>query len=146
MPEIELKLAALPQDLPRVREALLALGGSPASRALLASTYYDTEEGKLKESRLVLRVRRQRRHFVQTVKSEDETGAAAATRGEWEDAIADGLPDPRAANSGAHLPPGLAPGALRPQFTTIVRRTLNRGGAPRAPCGSWVIFRVPYRW
>jgi inorganic triphosphatase YgiF len=45
-------------------------------------------------------------------------------RCEWEDVIENERPDPRAPNSGAHLPVGLAEAELRARFTILVRRTL----------------------
>jgi len=44
-------------------------------------------------------------------------------RCEWEDVIENERPNPRAPNSGAHLPVGLAEAELRARFTILVRRT-----------------------
>ena len=44
--------------------------------------------------------------------------------GHWEDVIEGDLPNPRAPNSGAHLPIGLDHAELHARFTTRVRRTL----------------------
>jgi triphosphatase len=105
MPEVELKLAADLADLPRIRRASLEMaGGDRAPRTTLVSTYYDTADRRLARRQLVLRVRRQGRRYIQAVKSQDLSGAAAATRGEWEDVIAGERPDLSAPNSGEHLP------------------------------------------
>jgi inorganic triphosphatase YgiF len=44
--------------------------------------------------------------------------------GHWEDVIEGDRPNPRAPNSGAHLPMGLDHAELHARFTTRVRRTL----------------------
>jgi inorganic triphosphatase YgiF len=123
MREIELKLAVAAADLPRTREALLAIPGAVArSPAALASTYFDTPELHLQRQELTLRVRREGRHFVQTVKGRDD--GDLVTRAEWEDRIPGARPDLGAATSGARVQEVVKHGGkLRPLFTTDVRRT-----------------------
>jgi triphosphatase len=123
MPEVELKLAADVADLPRIRRALPE-GHSRPPRTTLVSTYYDTADRQLARRRLVLRVRRQRRRYIQAVKSQDVSGAAAATRGEWEDVIAGERPDLSAPNSGGHLPAAIGEHELCPLFSTEIRRAV----------------------
>src|ERR1700683_4613577 len=114
--ETELKLAARTGDLPAVRRALEAMaGGTGVSRARLVSTYYDTPDRALARRGSTLRVRRNGRSFIQTVKSEGEVGELA--RGEWEDAVAGERPDPLAAQTGPFLSPEIAE-QLRPMFRT----------------------------
>jgi inorganic triphosphatase YgiF len=96
-----------------------ASAGSPSR---LISTYYDTPDLALKHQGLSLRVREQSGRFIQTVKSGDLAGSDFLTRGEWEDELAESCPDPGAAQSGEHLPDGIA-GALQPLFATDVTRT-----------------------
>jgi inorganic triphosphatase YgiF len=89
----------------------------------LTSTYYDTPDSALKQRGLTLRVRDQGGHFLQTVKEGDLASGDLLSRGEWEDAVSAGRPDPDAAQSGARLPEGAA-ADLRPFFATEVTRTI----------------------
>jgi inorganic triphosphatase YgiF len=121
--EVELKLAASAADLPELKRALVEMAPTSAgSHSRLISTYYDTPDLALKRQGLSLRVREQSGRFTQTVKSEDLAGGDLLTRGEWEDELAKSCPDPDAAQSGEHLPDGIA-GALQPLFATDVTRT-----------------------
>jgi triphosphatase len=89
----------------------------------LISTYYDTPDSALKQRGLTLRVRDQGGHFLQTVKEGDLASGDLLSRGEWEDRVAEGRPDPDAAQSGPRLPEGAA-ADLRPFFATEVTRTI----------------------
>jgi triphosphatase len=128
--ETELKLAARTGDLPAVRRALEAMAAdatalSPpprASHARLVSTYYDTPDHALARRGSSLRVRRQGRKFVQTVKSARAPAESGLSRGEWEDRVAGDRPDPRATQTGPFLSPEIA-GQLQPLFRTEVTRT-----------------------
>jgi triphosphatase len=129
--ETELKLAARTGDLPAVRRALeaMAAGGAAASeppprasRARLVSTYYDTPDHALARRGSSLRVRRQGRQFVQTLKSASVPGESSLARGEWEDRVAGDRPDPQATQTGPFLSPEIAD-QLRPLFRTEVTRT-----------------------
>ena len=121
--EVELKLAAPVADVPELKRALVKMTPAPASVASrLITTYYDTPDLALKRQGLSLRVREQGGRFIQTVKTADPGGADVLRRGEWEDELAEGCPDPHAARSGEHLPDGIA-GDLQPLFATDVTRT-----------------------
>jgi inorganic triphosphatase YgiF len=125
MPELELKFAAAPADLPLVKRKLLKLAGRErATRTTLTSVYYDTSDRRLKRLGLSLRVRRGNHRFVQTVKAEDAKDAPPLTRGEWEDAVSGVLPDLHAPNSGPHLPLTLSAAELHPVFSTVIRRAV----------------------
>jgi len=122
--EVELKLSARPADLYELKRALLAMSpGSVATREQLTSTYYDTQTLALRERGLSLRVREQAGRFTQTVKAEDATAAGMLSRGEWEDALAENIPNADAPLGGPHLPQGSG-GDLRPLFVTDVTRTV----------------------
>ncbi|KRR07317.1 hypothetical protein CQ12_00560 [Bradyrhizobium jicamae] len=70
--EFELKLAAPPEELEKVKRVLLAMPTAKSeARSTLVSTYYDTPGLALHRERLSLRIRRQGSEFVQTVKVED---------------------------------------------------------------------------
>jgi len=121
--EVELKLAVSAADLPELKRALVEMApASAGSLSRLISTYYDTPDLALKHRGLSLRVREQSGRFTQTVKSGDLAGGDFLTRGEWEDELGERRPDPDAAQSGQHLPDGIA-GALQPLFATDVTRT-----------------------
>jgi triphosphatase len=121
--EIELKLAAEPQSLPQLKRALRKMSGHPReARARLQSIYYDTPDLALRQRNMTLRVRKQDRKLLQTIKSGELDGADALARHEWEDPVDRPEPDPRAPHAIGKLPAGLA-AALRPVFVTDIERT-----------------------
>lgn len=123
MSELELKLLVAADDIAKAQSALAAMAGRPrAARSTLTSTYYDTPEQALRRNDLELRVRKQGRRFIQTVKAH-ATADEILARGEWEDRIRGEQPDLAAPESGSHLLPALEAEKLRPLFTTIVQRT-----------------------
>jgi hypothetical protein len=90
----------------------------------LTSTYYDTPDFALHRKLLTLRVRKQGRKFVQTVKAGDLAGPDLLARREWEDPIASGRPDIDAPKTGKRLPNSICEQDLRPVFATSVTRTV----------------------
>src|SRR5947207_10939695 len=67
--EIELKLAAPASELEKVQHALLALPNARLeNNSDFVSTYFDTPTCAIHRRRMTLRVRRQGRQFVQTIK------------------------------------------------------------------------------
>ncbi len=124
MPERELKLLVAEGDLAKARLALLAMAGRPRpSRSKLTTTYYDTPGDALRERELMLRVRKEGRRFVQTVKARDVSGEDVLARGEWEDRVRGAAPDLDAPHSGGHVRAAVASDELMPLFTTVVERT-----------------------
>jgi triphosphatase len=85
--EIELKLA-VPADqlgpLARDPKLLALIGTATASRKHYVTTYFDTPDRRLAQAELALRVRRDGRRRVQTVKSAAQPETAGLARGEWE--------------------------------------------------------------
>jgi inorganic triphosphatase YgiF len=78
--EIELKFALDPGDEGRLRAAAPLAGLKPTKHRLLA-LYFDTPAGELAKSGLALRLRREDRKWVQTLKA---PGSASHERSEWE--------------------------------------------------------------
>lgn len=78
--EIELKFRVDPARAEAVFEAIAGGRGKTKS---LAATYYDTPTGALAKAGMALRVRREGKAWVQTLKSAD-AGNGAMGRGEWE--------------------------------------------------------------
>ncbi|HEX2527040.1 MAG TPA: CYTH and CHAD domain-containing protein [Geminicoccus sp.] len=95
--ERELKLEGDPADLRRLlQEPMIAAGmqGKPKHKQLV-TTYYDTEDCWLREAcGISLRVRRDGRRWLQTVKRERRSEGVLFARDEWEMPIASELPDP----------------------------------------------------
>jgi inorganic triphosphatase YgiF len=121
--EVELKLLARPEDLPAIKQALVAMKpGSASWQELLISTYYDTPDLALKQQAMTLRVRERGGQLIQTVKTGDLGAGDILSRGEWEDRLFDHRPDLAAEQSGPHLPQGLGEN-LRSVFVTDVTRT-----------------------
>lgn len=126
MAEIELKLAVPAGALTRLRGRLRRLG--EPSCQVLDTTYFDTPERLLGGQGLALRLRRQGRQWVQTLKSGDASAALSA-RGEWERLVPRraldlrGLPaDARQVLQAAGLD-ARAVATLRPGFRTRFRRS-----------------------
>jgi triphosphatase len=105
-----------------LREALCARASNAvAVSQRLVSTYFDTPDHALRRKGTILRVREHAGQFIQTVKTDGDEPANLLARGEWEDPVAGNRPDPEAAESGSHLPPGVA-GELAPLFVSEVER------------------------
>lgn len=81
--ETELKLAARPDDLPKLRSAAALASASRAVASTLESVYYDTPDLRLAAGLVSLRVRRKGKHHVQTLKGPPSIDGALG-RAEWE--------------------------------------------------------------
>jgi len=117
--EVELKFQV---DPAQGREILARLGGgaAPAARAL-TSIYYDTAGRALRRAGFVLRLRREGRLWIQTLKSR-ANAAGALGRGEWESVAAKGSPETgpiRLTPAGTALRPGAT---LKALFKIVVQR------------------------
>jgi inorganic triphosphatase YgiF len=79
--EREVKLALLPGDLARNRARL-----APLTRRArkVTSIYYDTADERLRRAGMALRLRRDGRTWLQTLKVEKAPGGGLAQRAEWE--------------------------------------------------------------
>jgi len=126
--EVELKLLIDPADIPELRRhpllKMLCPGG-PTTRRLL-STYFDTDDFALRNNGVALRVRRDGRKWIQTVKGGGSVQAGLHQRDEWEAPVTRNAPDFTKITD-----PGLIGlfaaeelrQRLRPAFTTEFTRT-----------------------
>lgn len=93
--EIELKLLIDPDDVSRLRRHALVrklCPDGPRTRKLL-SIYFDTDDFFLKNSGMALRVRRDGRGWIQTVKGGGSVRAGLHQRDEWEAPVRQDRPD-----------------------------------------------------
>lgn len=123
--EIELKLRTTAEGMRRLRadELLRSHLRAAPKAARLLSVYYDTADHRLAARGMALRVRRNGRRHVQTLKGEPAPGSAAADRPEWEVPVPSRLPDPSVLPEEARALGGLCDGEpLVPLFVTRFRR------------------------
>jgi inorganic triphosphatase YgiF len=131
--ELELKLELQPKGMRRlIRAAELKDAAGHKRVENLVSTYFDTDNEKLRDRGISLRVRRNGKRYLQTIKW--LSGSAWFDRGESESEIKGDKPDWKAAR-GTPLEALLSARArrsLKPRFQTRVRRTtypIARAGA-----------------
>ena len=88
--EIELKLSLPAKALPALRRhPLFAAAARQGNAATLDNTYFDTPELALKARKVALRIRRQGRARLQTVKCSAPSAGGLTQRPEWEQPYAD---------------------------------------------------------
>ena len=126
--EIELKLAIDPVALPRLKRhaALLAVATGPARSARVASVYYDTAAFDLRDAGVGLRVRRDGRRWLQTLKGAGSGAAGMYQRPEYEWPLAVPRLDPArfaATPWEKLLTRAGVRDALKPVFRTEITRT-----------------------
>jgi triphosphatase len=119
--EIELKLRVRPEDLRRLSAAPVLAASRPRTQ-VLESVYFDTPDLKLHRAGTVLRVRRNGRKFIQSVKSSGN-GAVLHEREEIETPVPEQKPDLAGLRQRF---PALEADELRPIFTSRIRRTVRR--------------------
>jgi len=92
--EIELKLRIPPELLPRLMQhrLLRQFGGGRPVRKHLVSTYFDTPDFRLMQAEVALRVRKDGRRRIQTVKCAPTMNGGPHARREWEQDVAADLP------------------------------------------------------
>jgi triphosphatase len=122
--EIEVKLELAPATLLTLRKIPLFQTKIKPKRTSQVSVYFDTKKHKLRQKGLMLRVRREGRRNIQTIKSTMNSGLFE--RDEWETEIAGKEPDLNQANGNV---PGSLLGKklrrqLKPLFETRVQRTV----------------------
>lgn len=127
--EIELKLLIAPAAVSRLRRFTVPAGwsrGAPQHKHLL-SIYFDTGDFLLRQRGIALRVRRDGRRWIQTVKGGGCVKAGLHSRNEFEAPVAHGHPDLTKIDDPELCALFAAPeihGRLKPVFTTDFRRTL----------------------
>ncbi|TVP57671.1 MAG: CYTH domain-containing protein [Halomonadaceae bacterium] len=83
--EIEIKLSLSPDQVPRLKAALLVLPGAREGATIaMRNTYYDTPAGDLNRRMMALRLRDAGGTPLQTLKTRGALSGGVATRGEWE--------------------------------------------------------------
>lgn len=129
--EIEIKFDIPAASVRRlIGSSLLQANGDATRRARLVSTYFDTENLKLRQRGLSLRVRRVGDRLVQTVKREDAGAAVLFDRAEWENEIQTEQPDIAPGTVLADMVKKKLRRHLNPIFETHIQRTifeLHRG-------------------
>jgi inorganic triphosphatase YgiF len=123
--ETELKLDLAPSALSQFARSIARRGHAKPHSKNIVSVYFDTDDYTLRKAGFTLRVRRDGRRSLQTVKQEGPHAALLA-RNEWEKPIRGPGPDLDAARETA-LKPLLGKKLarkLKPMFETSVRRTV----------------------
>ena len=94
-PEIELKLLVTMASINRLRRSRLirSLSISPAVAQKLYTVYYDTEDHDLRRNDIALRLRRDGKQWVQTIKGGGGATAGLHRRYEWEVPVKEAQPD-----------------------------------------------------
>jgi inorganic triphosphatase YgiF len=125
--EYELKLETEPENALRIKDhpAVVHAGSKPQTECL-TSVYFDTEDLRLRDAGIFLRVRHIGDRYIQTIKVSKD--GDVFSRGEWEREINTPWPDLDLANEPKlkWLPkPDLA-SSLQPIFETRVQRTTSK--------------------
>lgn len=126
--EIELKLTTTPKNLEKLLSAVCKMDTADrASRktARIVSTYFDTEDRRLRRRGLTLRVRQKARKREQTVKSTGTCEAGMFSRQEWTTPIDGKKPNLKLVESPTlrNRIGLILPQELSPLFKTDVKRT-----------------------
>ncbi|UXC36378.1 CYTH domain-containing protein [Cupriavidus gilardii] len=122
--EIELKLAVPDAAAAAALVAWLDANARAVGESHLLNVYFDTPAHELAQARAALRLRRDGKRWLQTLKTAGRSEAGLATRNEWETEVAGEALEPAKLDDEARalLEPLL--GRLRPVFRTdFVRRT-----------------------
>jgi triphosphatase len=120
--EVEVKLELPPASLRALKK--VPLFKTPPRHTSEVSVYFDTDKHKLRKNGLMLRVRRVRNRYVQTIKATNNSGPFE--RDEWETELAGQEPDLRMAEGTAleRLANDKLQRQLKPLFETSVHRSV----------------------
>jgi triphosphatase len=125
--EYELKLEIEPENALRIKDhPAVAHSGSKIQTEALTSVYFDTEDLRLRDAGIFLRVRHIGDRYIQTIK--ESKGGNIFSRGEWEREINTPWPELDLTSEAAlkQLPKRDLTGFLKPLFETRVQRTTSR--------------------
>lgn len=142
--ELELKFAIAPDQMKELRAPVWLRArqqGRTATRQLNA-IYFDTPERRIWKEGLNLRVRKEGRRFVQTVKTRGVLRDAAFTRGEWKAPVRGAAPDLAPVLEESDLAarlPAQAREHLAPVFETEIRRTKRLLRTPEGSDVEWAL-------
>jgi len=123
--EIELKLLVAPEHVARLRRHPQLRAGKRVTRSFF-DEYYDTEDCALQSAGIALRLRREGRRIVQTMKFAGRVEGGLHQRPEWEVEVHDGQLDFAALSEtgwSKHFSDPDLQRRLRPIFATEFRRT-----------------------
>ncbi|MBV8747645.1 MAG: CHAD domain-containing protein [Xanthobacteraceae bacterium] len=121
--EIEIKFTTPAEAWPQLKRSLPIRRGRAGKSTRLVSVYFDTHKCDLHKSGVSLRVRRNGRHRLQTIKAEEAN--SLSTRGEWEREVRSDTPDLQAAQdtpAAKLLSKKKIQHRIRPVFETRVNR------------------------
>lgn len=126
--EIELKLTTDEKSLARLLGFTRKLDGADTTSrktTRIVSTYFDTEDRRLRKRGLTLRVRQKNRTYVQTIKSEGSSASGMFARQEWTTPLPGKTPDLNKIESQTvrNRMGLILPQELTPLFKTDVKRT-----------------------
>jgi triphosphatase len=123
--EIEIKLTTSARAWPQLKRSLPAKSRPSGKSKRLVSVYFDTDKCDLHKRGISLRVRRDGRHHVQTIKAEN--GCSLSARGEWEREVRSDTPELEAAQdtpAAKLLSKKKIRRGIKPVFETRVSRTV----------------------
>jgi inorganic triphosphatase YgiF len=126
--ELELKVQLSRSDIARLNRRLSAarLASAEPSKENLKSIYFDTPGLSLREMGVSLRLRRQGKGWIQTLKADKAIRGGVSNPIEIEVPVSDGIPDIEQLTStelGRAVKKAIGEAPLRPLFKTDVRRT-----------------------
>lgn len=126
--EIELKLTTEPKSLAKLLTFVMKQNGvdkKSRKTTRIVSTYFDTEDRRMRRRGLTLRVRQKNGSRVQTIKSEGTSASGMFARQEWTTPLAGKTPDLGAIESPAvrNRMGLILPQELNALFKTDVKRT-----------------------
>lgn len=135
--EVELKLSVAPEDLKRLLRVETVLEDGHAvgrsQRKRLETTYFDTPDWRLRAEGIALRVRRDGRRTIQTVKADSRSASGLSDHLESEAPLDGAVPDPlRIADEGlrAAVIEACDGAALHPVFASEIDRIVRTVAAP----------------
>ncbi|SNB56428.1 Inorganic triphosphatase YgiF, contains CYTH and CHAD domains [Arboricoccus pini] len=125
--EVELKLRSTEAGMASLAtcELLTRHSRTPLKRGKLKSIYFDTPDFRLAQQGLALRIRKDGRRLIQTVKGEAITSSIAKDRPEWEVDLKEARPDLKAFGDGTLLDRVgvVLPEELEALFESVVERS-----------------------